>query len=65
MSDQRGFVRFLVALLMPFVLVLAGAGLAALGFTQEWWWLFWTGLIVTGAGVLWGAILLLFHGPVL
>lgn len=63
MSERRGFAKFLIGLLAPFVLILAGAGLAALGFTQAWWWLFWTGLIVAAAGVLWGAILLLVHGP--
>jgi hypothetical protein len=64
MSDKRSFVRFLVYVFAPIALILAGAGLAALGITMGWTILLWAGLIVAAAGLIWGAFLLLFHGPV-
>lgn len=64
MTEKNGFAKFFVALLMPFLLILIGAGLAALGITMGWTILFWAGLIVAAIGLLWGAILMLFHGPV-
>ena len=42
---------FLVMVLAPFVLILAGAGLAALGFTTGWTILLWPGLITAGCGI--------------
>lgn len=63
MSSKRSFVQFLVGLLAPFVLVFGGAGLTVWGWKADWSWLLWTGAITVGAGLLWGAVLLLFHGP--
>lgn len=59
MSEKRGFVGFLIALLAPFVLVFSGAGLAALGFTNGWNVLTIIGGIVLAAGLIWGLILFL------
>lgn len=58
-SETRGFVRFLVALIAPFILVLGGAGLASLGFTNGWTILGVAGLIITGVGLLWGILMLI------
>lgn len=60
MSEKRGFIQFLIAILAPFALILIGAGIGALGLSLEWQWLVWMGLIVAGAGVVWGLVLLFF-----
>ena len=38
MSEKRGFVAFLVTLLMPFILILVGAGMVGGGFSLGWNW---------------------------
>ncbi|MBL9002442.1 MAG: hypothetical protein JNK25_15030 [Phycisphaerae bacterium] len=48
---------------MPLILVLGGAGLAALGVTQGSLALIVAGLIVAAAGVLWGVITLELTNP--
>lgn len=63
MSEKSGFAKFLLALLMPLVLILIGAGLIALGITMGWTFVFWTGLVVAAVGLLWGAFFLIVHGP--
>lgn len=63
MSEKRGFIAFLVNLLAPFVLIALGAGMVGIGFSQGMNWLTISGGVVAGCGVLWGAFLLLFHGP--
>ncbi|MEO0467388.1 MAG: hypothetical protein AAF216_12675 [Pseudomonadota bacterium] len=60
MSILKGVLKFLLSLFMPVILIAAGGGLAVLGIEQEWNWLFWFGLIVFGAGIVWGAILFLW-----
>lgn len=63
MSGKKEFTRFLVSVLAPFALIAIGAGMVGLGFTQEWNALIVPGLVVAGAGVVWGLILLLLNGP--
>lgn len=63
MKQRRGFVGHLVGLLMPLILILLGAGLAALGITQGWLVLLVTGGVVAAAGVLWGVIVLDVTNP--
>jgi hypothetical protein len=63
MRELRGLVKFLVAVLAPILLVLGGAGLAALGVSTGWYVLLWTGLIIAGIGLIWGIVFLLLHGP--
>lgn len=64
MSEKRSFVRFLIYVFAPIALILVGAGTAALGITMGWTILIWAGLIVAAVGLLWGAFLMLFHGPI-
>ena len=64
MSEKRGFVKFLVTLLMPFILILVGAGMVGGGFSLGWNWAIIPGLVVAAAGVLWGAIVFFVHGPI-
>ncbi|MAW60566.1 MAG: hypothetical protein CMJ94_06995 [Planctomycetes bacterium] len=64
MSEKRGFVAFLVTLLMPFILILVGAGMVGGGFSLGWNWAIIPGLVVAAAGVLWGAIVFFLHGPI-
>jgi hypothetical protein len=52
-----GIIRFLVGLLMPIILIAAGAGLSGLGLDQEWPIAIWAGLILIGVGVVWGLLL--------
>ena len=52
-----GIIRFLVGLLMPIILIAAGAGLSGLGLDQEWPVAIWAGLILIGVGVVWGLFL--------
>jgi len=61
-SDKRSFIAFLVALAAPFVLVLIGAGVAGVGFTQGWWIVGVAGLVIAAAGVVWGLIFLSLNG---
>jgi hypothetical protein len=63
MSEKRSLVQFLIYVFAPIALILAGAGLAALGITMGWTVLLWAGLIVAVIGLLWGSFLMLFHGP--
>lgn len=63
MKKARGTVGYLIGLLMPLILVLGGAGLAALGVTQASLALIVTGLVVAAAGVLWGVIMLDLSNP--
>ena len=60
MRFLSGFFRFVVSLLMPVVLIFGGGGLAVFGIEQDWSWLVWLGLIVVGAGILWGVIIFLW-----
>lgn len=65
MSAKRDILKFLVMILMPVVVILLGAGLAAAGIAAGWMWLFWAGLIVAGIGLLWGLALFFYaeSGP--
>jgi len=54
---MRGILRFLIGLLMPVILIAAGAGLAGLGLDREWPVAVWAGLILIGVGVVWGLFL--------
>lgn len=63
MEKKRGALGLLIVLLMPLLLVLGGAGLAAVGVTQGSLPLILAGLVVTGAGVLWGVITLELSNP--
>jgi len=63
MKTERGTVGYLIGLLMPLILVLGGAGLAALGVTQGSLALIVTGLVVAAAGVLWGVLVLELTNP--
>ena len=56
-STGRDFIRFIISLLAPFVLILLGAGLAALGLSQGWAFSLWAGLIIAGIGLIWGIFL--------
>ncbi len=63
MRKKRELVGVLIGILMPLILVLGGAGLAAIGVTQGSLTLIVAGLIVAGAGILWGVIALVLTGP--
>jgi len=64
MGEKRSFVQFLIYVFAPIALILVGAGVAALGMTMGWMFLFWAGLIVAAVGLIWGVFLMLFHGPI-
>jgi hypothetical protein len=63
MKKKRGIVGFLIGLLMPLILVLGGAGLAALGVMQGSLLLIVMGLVVAAAGVLWSVVVLDLTNP--
>jgi hypothetical protein len=63
MGKKRGFIGNLIGLLMPLILVLGGAGLAALGVVQGSLVLIVMGLIVVAAGVLWSVVVLDLANP--
>ena len=63
MKKRYGIVGFLIGLLMPVILILGGAALAAVGVMQASLFLIVTGLIVAAAGVLWGVVMLTLANP--
>lgn len=54
---MRGILRFLMGLLMPVILIAAGAGLSGLGLDNDWPIAVWAGLILICVGVVWGLFL--------
>jgi pantothenate kinase len=63
MKKSRGLIGIVIGVLMPLILILAGAGLAVLGVTQGPLWLLVAGLVLVGAGVLWGVLMLDLSNP--
>lgn len=63
MEKKRSGLGMVLVLLMPLILVLGGAGLAALGVTQGSLPLIVAGLVMAGAGVIWGVITLELANP--
>ncbi len=63
MKNKRGMIGFLIGLLMPLILVLAGAGLVTLGIVQGSLVLIVMGVVVAASGVLWGVIMLDLTNP--
>ncbi len=63
MSSKGDFGRFLVGILAPFVLILLGAGVTALGLKLGWSILIWGGLLALAAGLIWGLILFFAGDP--
>jgi hypothetical protein len=63
MGKKRGSSGNLIGLLMPLILVLGGAGLAALGVVQGSLVLIVMGLVVVAAGVLWSVVALELTNP--
>ena len=59
MSTSRTIATFLATLLLPFVVVAAGAGIAALGLWLGWLWMAIAGGIIVLAGIAIGGFLFL------
>lgn len=57
---MHGFIRFLVVLLTPFILIVGGGALMGYGIENEHDVLAWTGIAMVGAGVIWGLVVWLF-----
>lgn len=60
MNFFKSLLKFLLSLFMPVILIGGGGTLAVFGIEQEWSWLVWFGLIVVGAGIVWGLVLYLW-----
>ena len=56
MKESVRFIRFVVGLLAPFVLIFGGAGLIGIGFEYDYNVLVWAGGIVAICGLLWGLL---------
>ncbi|MEM7303588.1 MAG: hypothetical protein AAF468_21115 [Pseudomonadota bacterium] len=54
-SMVKSILNGLMSVLAPIILIGGGALLTGWGATNGWTPLIWTGLIVVGAGLLWGA----------
>jgi hypothetical protein len=63
MKGPKSIIRSAVWLLMPLLLVLGGAGLAAMGLSHGSLVLMAMGAIVALSGVLWGVIMLDLANP--
>ena len=63
MKKRRGIFGFLIGLLMPFILILGGAGLVTLGIMHGSLLLIVAEAIVAAAGVLWGVMMLDLTNP--
>ncbi len=57
---MRRLISFIMALLMPIILIGGGGALTGWGITNEWPVLVWIGLGMIAAGVLWGFVLFLW-----
>lgn len=55
---MKRFIRFLLAVAAPYILVFGGAGVAGLGITWEVLWLFWAGAVLVVAGLGWIGLIL-------
>ena len=60
MNFFKSLLKFLLSLFMPVILIGGGGTLAVFGIEREWSWLVWFGLIVVGAGIVWGLVLYLW-----
>ena len=56
---MKSFMRFLLGLFAPLILVFGGAGLAGLGAEYDFDALIWAGGIAIVSGLLWGCWILL------
>ncbi len=54
---MKSFVRFIVSLLMPIILIAGGGMLMGWGITNEWDYVAWAGIGMLAAGIIWGLIL--------
>lgn len=59
---MKDLARFLVGLLMPFVLIAGGGTLVGWAVSIEVTFLIWIGLAMIAAGVLWGFLLFAVAG---
>ena len=62
-SEGKGVLAFLVAFLMPLILIFGGGGLVTLGVTMGSLPVIIFGAVIVLAGLVWGAFLLLLNGP--
>ncbi len=57
---MKSFVRFIVSLLMPIILIAGGGMLTGWGITNEWDYVAWAGIGMLAAGIIWGLVLWLW-----
>ncbi len=57
----KDLLRFLMTLFAPVILIVLGGLLIGWSITNEYSILAWTGLIMVGAGILWGLIFFFYH----
>ena len=60
----KGLARFLLGLFAPVILIVLGCLITGWALTNDYAIFFWTGLVMVGAGILWGAVLMSYYGPI-
>ena len=62
LSFIKSILSAVLSVFAPVLLVFAGAGITSLGLNYDYDIVTWTGLIVIGAGILWGIGIFLYYG---
>lgn len=59
----KDLARIFLSIFAPFILIILGGLLIGWSISNDYTILVWTGVVMVGAGILWGLILLLYYGP--
>lgn len=57
----KNLLRFLVTLFSPLILIVLGGLLIGWSIENEYTILAWTGLVMVGAGIIWGLVFFIYH----
>lgn len=63
-SILKDVVKFLFGLFAPIILIVLGGLLVGWSISNDYTILAWTGVVMVGAGILWGIFLFAYHGPI-
>ncbi|MEJ6404497.1 hypothetical protein [Yoonia sp. 2307UL14-13] len=59
---MQSFLRFVIGLFMPVILIAVGGVVAGWGIDNDWRYVVWAGIGMVGAGIVWGLVVWLWVG---